>query len=48
MHIQFEEVHNEDTKSTICRNIISKLPLWFGIPQSNDEYCENVRNIYFH
>jgi GNAT superfamily N-acetyltransferase len=47
MDIHFVNVINEDDKVNICSNILESLPLWFGIPESNDEYCANVKNYAF-
>jgi len=44
----FIEVQNAYEKYTICKNIIEKLPKWFGIPQSNNEYCEGVKEYLFY
>ncbi len=29
-------------KASICETILCSLPLWFGIPESNREYCDGV------
>jgi len=43
MNYQFVEYYDEKTKYEICKKILSDLPLWFGIQESNNEYCENVK-----
>ena len=42
------EISNTDAKSTICKNILSALPEWFGIPESTQEYIEGVANKPFY
>ena len=42
LEINFE---NEiEKKEGICRQILNDLPLWFGIPDSNEAYCKGARN----
>jgi len=43
MDYQFVEYFDAEKKYSICKNILSDLPLWFGIQESNNEYCENVK-----
>jgi len=43
MEYQFVECDTAETKSRICKKILSDLPIWFGIPEANIEYCENVK-----
>ncbi len=44
MSYKFVEYFNNDDKQSLCKMVLSDLPLWFGIPESNDEYCEKVQN----
>jgi GNAT superfamily N-acetyltransferase len=37
------ELTEEDKKEKVCRNTLKELPLWFGLPQSNEEYCDKVK-----
>jgi len=41
--IAFREVEDSDEKERICRAVLADLPLWFGIPESNEEYARGVR-----
>ncbi len=47
MQYQFVEYLEPEIKSEICKSILEDLPFWFGIPESNAEYCENVRKYRF-
>ena len=46
--IEITQICDSFTKGKICRNILSDLPLWFGIPESTDEYCRNVELYDFY
>jgi ribosomal protein S18 acetylase RimI-like enzyme len=48
MNIEYIQVKDNTEKSDICNNILKSLPLWFGIPESNNEYCENVKKHDFY
>jgi ribosomal-protein-alanine N-acetyltransferase len=41
--LRFDKVEDAERKAAICRSVLDDLPLWFGIPDSNDEYCANVK-----
>ena len=43
MSYKFVEYCGVGEKQSICKKVLSDLPLWFGIPESNDEYCEKVK-----
>jgi D-alanine-D-alanine ligase len=45
--IEFREVEDEGEKERICRSVLADLPLWFGIPESNEEYARGVRDYEF-
>jgi len=45
--IEFREVEGSDEKERICRAVLADLPLWFGIPESNEEYALGVRGYEF-
>ena len=47
MKIEFIEVKDNEEKSDLCRKVLDDLPLWFGIPEANDEYCEGVKKHRF-
>lgn len=47
MTVAMTVIEDPQTKFEICRSILESLPLWFGIPESNDEYCDGVRDKYF-
>jgi Acetyltransferases len=47
MHIRFIDIEDPDEKERICRDVLSSLPLWFGIPSSNEEYARGVRSNRF-
>ena len=32
-----------EDKSRICRMVLAALPVWFGIPEAIDSYCEDVQ-----
>jgi ribosomal protein S18 acetylase RimI-like enzyme len=46
--INIHKVENSEQKSIICRKILDDLPMWFGIPESTNEYCENVKLYDFY
>ncbi len=43
--IQF--IENPSTKSQITLQLLSALPEWFGIPESNEHYVEGVKPLPF-
>jgi ribosomal protein S18 acetylase RimI-like enzyme len=43
LKIEFIKVDDNEEKSNLCRKVLDDLPLWFGIPESNDEYCKGVK-----
>ena len=45
--IEFRDVEDEGEKERICRSVLADLPLWFGIPESNEEYARGVRDCPF-
>lgn len=47
MGCSFVEYTDEDKKSALCKKVLDDLPLWFGIPEANREYCEKVRQYRF-
>ena len=47
MNINFIIVTNNEEKSDLCRKVLNDLPLWFGIPEANDEYCAGVKKHRF-
>ena len=40
-------IQNKEEKQKIAREVLNNLPEWFGIPESIDEYVENVKNLHF-
>ena len=42
------KVEDGDEKEKICRSTLALLPLWFGIPESNEEYALGVRALPFY
>lgn len=34
-------------KTKLCERILTSLPLWFGIPEANQDYAEGVRELPF-
>jgi len=48
MSIEYIQVKDNTKKSDICYYILKSLPLWFGIPESNNEYCQNVKKHDFY
>lgn len=47
MSIKYAFEDRPDEKRIICERILDGLPLWFGIPQSNKEYCDGVKSKVF-
>lgn len=47
MDISFIYENDSNIKQRICEIVLSDLPLWFGIPEANKEYCEGVRDKTF-
>jgi len=47
MDIKFKKVLDSEEKTQICRKVLEDLPMWFGIPESTNEYCENVTQYKF-
>ena len=47
MTIKYLDIIDKEEKSKICQMILNELPLWFGIPEANKEYCANVKNTRF-
>ena len=47
MDIQFVKIINPEEKKRICRKVLEDLPMWFGIPESTNEYCEKVKEYEF-
>jgi len=43
----FRWIDDADEKEGICRAVLADLPLWFGIPESNEEYARGVRDYDF-
>lgn len=41
--IRITEIQDSDKKSSFTREVLEKLPEWFGIEQAVDEYVEEVR-----
>jgi len=49
MAILIESVTSNENKYKICESILNGLPLWFGLAESNKEYCEGVKEKpFFH
>lgn len=44
---EFREIDDPDEKEGICRAVLADLPLWFGLPESNEEYARGVRSYPF-
>ena len=44
MNIEFQIIEHNAEKSRICKTVIADLPEWFGIPESNAEYCKGVKD----
>jgi ribosomal protein S18 acetylase RimI-like enzyme len=43
----YKKVSECDLKQKICHDVLSDLPLWFGIPEANLEYERRVRECPF-
>jgi len=41
--IRIIEIFDPELKETTCRDILYDLPLWFGKPESTEEYCIGVK-----
>lgn len=44
---QIFKIEDLDKKSSFTRNVLEKLPEWFGNKQALDEYVEDVREILY-
>jgi GNAT superfamily N-acetyltransferase len=47
MSAVFEYEDDPDEKSRICKMVLDDLPLWFGMPESNEEYRAGVADKAF-
>ena len=47
MDIQFKKIVNLEEKTRICRKVLEDLPMWFGLLDSTNEYCEKVKEYEF-
>ncbi|MFA7109351.1 MAG: GNAT family N-acetyltransferase [Sphaerochaetaceae bacterium] len=47
MDIQFKKIVDSEEKTRICRKVLEDLPMWFGLPESTNEYCEKVKEYEF-
>jgi ribosomal protein S18 acetylase RimI-like enzyme len=47
MSMQLLEVCDASEKSQICKTILMSLPLWFGMQEGIDGYCDGVKNHSF-
>jgi len=47
MDIKFKKIVSSDEKIRICRKVLEDLPMWFGIPESTNKYCEKVKEYEF-
>lgn len=47
MTLTFEVLAEADRKEALCRQVLADLPLWFGLPESTEEYSTGVRNLRF-
>ena len=48
MFEKIESIEIPEQKAEICKSIIESLPEWFGIPESNQEYCDGVKDKPFY
>lgn len=46
--IRIIEIQEDDEKSSCTRDILEKLPEWFGNKQVRDEYAEEVRGLPYY
>lgn len=45
--LRIDKIENSLVKQNICRNILSVLPEWFGIPQAIDDYVKRSSTMPF-
>ncbi len=48
MFEKIEIIERPELKAEICKSILELLPDWFGIPESNQEYCDGVKDKPFY
>jgi ribosomal protein S18 acetylase RimI-like enzyme len=47
MKYKFVEYSDSDKKTQLCKKVLDHLPLWFGIEESKQEYCDEVKRYRF-
>lgn len=43
--LSFVELQSAEAKSEICEQILKALPLWFGLPDANVKYIQDVKTM---
>lgn len=47
LNVCFDRIDNAKIKYEICKKMLESLPEWFGIHESNQKYCDGVKDKTF-
>ena len=47
MPTRIVEITDPAVKSDLCHRVLNDLPQWFGIPEANQKYCNDVKKYRF-
>lgn len=42
---EYQEIINSEEKSAVCKQILTSLPAWFGIPSAIENYSQQVQSM---